>query len=231
MGLFFRLFLRMGGWSAGVLGLIGAGVLVYGLQTAASGRALSAAEISTEATVVRKHFKARTPGTTAQATYQLVLAYNTGKGMISETVRVPAALYNTTEKGATLEVYYDPSAPQRFELTRGQTLQAGQSARLYGILLLLATGAIGFYFARRARKAKGLLRHGARAEGVIYEIEQQQKSASLRFGFTAPDGQRIEATSFRAKPERFAGLTPKQKITVLYDKAKPEFAFWEADLQ
>ncbi len=231
MGLFIRLFFRMGGWSVAIMGLIGAGVLAYGLFTAAQGRALAAAEIGAEATVVRKHFKARSPGTNTQATYQLVVTYSTDKGMYSETVRVPPALYNTTEKGDTIQVYYDPTAPERFEMTRGQTLQAGQSARLYGVLLLLATAALGFYFGRRANRAKALLRHGARVEGTVLEIEQHRKSASLRFGFTAADGQRIERTSFMAKSEKFAGMAPMQNIPVLYDKAQPEFAFWAADLR
>ena len=227
----FKLFWRMGGWITLIfLGIFGIMTLIS-LSAYHTAARFAAEGLETTAEVTDRYYReSRDSDGDRTVTYYLVLDYTTLAGQAMNVHRtVGSSLYNKTQVGMTMPVWYLASEPDELELSQGENHSGAIIAQVIG--LIFAAGFLGglWYWGGKAVAATRARRFGARERVVVTGVEPSNvtvnKTRLYRVHWREASGRMGKSMVFR--PEVLAQIGRGTEITV-YQGIKR--AWWEGDV-
>lgn len=226
-----RLFLRMGGWFAlafavplVILTLISNWQLGLAQRFETEGR-------ESVATVRDKYFTESTDSDGDRTvTYYLVLDYITDAGKEMNINRaVGSGLYNRSNAGDTMPIWYLESAPDRTELRRGETLTGSRVAQWIGLVFGLLVLGFGWYSGRWAVAAVRARRYGVRETAAVTGTKRTAVKVNnkSRYRLTWREASGREGESLMYPYDELGGYPVGSEIAVYQGITR---AWWTGDV-
>ena len=227
----FSLFWRMGGWISLIFLAIFAILTLISLSAYHTAARFETEGLRTTAEVTDRYFReSRDSDGDRTVTYYLVLDYTTQAGQDMNVHRsVGSSLYNRTQVGAVMPVWYLASEPDRLELSQGETHTGAVVAQIIGLVFAVAF-LIGLWFwGGRAVAAPRARRYGAREHVTVTGVEPSSvtvnKQRLYRVHWREASGRTGQSMLYR--PDALAQIGRGTEITV-YQGIKR--AWWEGDV-
>lgn len=228
---FWWLFYKLSGWVALVFlipCLIMVGISAFSFSMA---KRFDENGLETTARIEQLYFEETTDSDNDTViTYYLDLTYQTRDGaQMALTQDVTEDVFERSEKGASMQIWYLADDPDTIEVTRGDNLTLGRVTRVIAIVLGLIAGSIAVFIGWRTLDAIRARRSGKIVTGKVLRIARSawEVNGTPRYRVVWQERGGPEGYSLLYKQDEIQGLSIGSEIT-LYKGRK--YAWWRGDV-
>lgn len=219
----------------GIWLLVGVPFLVAGLLVLRSDRNFARDARVTRGTVLSKDIE-RSRGNNGSTSTRYVVRYRftAPDGRVLEgRAGVDRDRWDALVEREPIEIAYDPADPASHRPAGASNTILGAIFAALGGLFSIAGGAIFAAGVRGARRAARVRENGMTAEAIVTRVRatnvsiNKRKQARVEYEFRDERGEARTGKSGYLPVSEAARWTPGDRITIKYDRERPQVSFWD----